>query len=84
MKTPKLTEVKAKDSFSLFLRYDDGVTGIVSLRSYLKGPVFAPLKKSSFFKKVKVYEPADTVYWPNGADIAPETLYKMAKKASKK
>jgi len=37
------------------------------------GLVFEPLKEPAYFQRFFVE--AGTVSWPNGADIAPETLY---------
>ena len=42
--------------------------------------VFEPLRDQAFFVKVRVDPDAATVIWPNGADLAPETLYEEARK----
>jgi hypothetical protein len=41
------------------------------------GPVFEPLKDPEYFQRF--FLEGGTVAWPNGADVAPETLYERAK-----
>ena len=63
--------------YSLDLEFKDGTRKRVNLRRHLWGPVFEPLKDPNYFRRVKLDRLAGTVVWPNGADIAPETLYSM-------
>jgi hypothetical protein len=43
----------------------------------MDGPVFEPLKDPGCFQRF--FLEGGTVTWPNGADVAPETLYERAK-----
>jgi hypothetical protein len=40
--------------------------------------VFAPLADPQYFAKVRLDEELGTIVWPNGADIAPDTLHRLA------
>jgi hypothetical protein len=76
---PKVVEVRPLDGYLLWLRFQDGVSGVVDLSAELWGPVFEPLKDEAFFAQVFVHPEIDTVAWPNGADLAPEFLYRAAR-----
>ena len=73
---PQVVRATYVKDFCLRLAFNDGVEANVDFRSWLAGPVFEPLQKTSYFRKF--FLDGGTVVWPNGADIAPETLYEAA------
>ena len=58
------------------LTFDDGVVGTVDFQPWLDGPMFEPLRDPTYFRQFFIE--GGTVAWPNGADIAPETLHASA------
>lgn len=74
---PTVVFAEHVSEFKLRLQFDDGTVGIVDFKRWLTGPVFAPLKDADAF--TRFFIDGGTVTWPNGADIAPETLYAQAK-----
>lgn len=68
------------DGYTLRLTFSDGVRADIDFSKWIKSyPFFEPLKDLNYFKNFSL--DGWTVVWPNGADIAPETLHALAVKA---
>jgi hypothetical protein len=71
-----IIEAKVHDGYTVLLRFEDGVEGVVDL-SRLIGfeGVFAPLRDRREFARLQVHGELGTICWPNGADLDPDVLY---------
>jgi len=72
-------EARYVSAYVVWLRFRDGIEGEVDLDSALAGPIFEPLRDPAQFAQFRVHPEFHTLEWPNGADIAPETLYARAR-----
>jgi hypothetical protein len=73
---PKVKTARYVEQYQVWLQFADGTAGTVDLSEELSGPIFEPLKDLDEFQKVRVHPELETLSWPNGADFAPEFLYK--------
>ena len=55
--------------------FTDGSRRQIDLEPFLHRGIFKELHPIEAFLRLKVDKVAGTIVWPNGADIAPETLY---------
>ena len=70
---PSIVEVQVRGGYEVRLVFNDGLEGTVDLSGWLMGPVFEPVRDLHYFQRLFV--DGGAIAWPNGADIAPETLY---------
>jgi hypothetical protein len=78
---PRATAVEVIHPYELRLTFEDGTSGFIDFRPLLfkrETGVFAALRDPVDFAKVRVDLEADTIVWPNGADIDPWVLYEKA------
>ena len=68
-------QAKIIKDYTVELVFDDLKKGIVNLRKYLGCGIFKELLDQKKFRQMKVDAELGTICWPNGADIAPDTLY---------
>ena len=81
MAMPELVDVTAVEVIGdhrLRLAFDDGSAGDVSFVDDDFRGVFEPLRDPAYFAQVKLDHELGTITWPNGADVAPETLHLWA------
>lgn len=74
---PKVKKAEYLEGYKLWIEFADGKSGVVDLTEELWGPVFEPLREPSTFRQVRVHPELETLSWPNGADFAPEFLYRQ-------
>ena len=71
-----LDEVKElrKGPHRLWVRFADGMEGIVDLSSLSGRGMFAPLVDQAFFARASV-DDSGAVCWPNSADLVPNAMH---------
>lgn len=70
---PVVIDAEYQGEFRIRIVFSDGLEGTIDFSEWLSGPIFEPLKQPDYF--ARFFVDGGTVVWPNGADIAPETLH---------
>ena len=73
---PSVIRAEYRGGYRIHLIFNDNSEKTIDFLPWLDGPVFEPLKHLDYFRRF--FLDGGTVAWPNGADIAPETLYATA------
>ena len=74
---PTVVHAEYRGDRNIRVTFSDGLERTIDFSEWLTGPIFEPLKEAAYFGRFFI--DGGTVAWPNGADIAPETLYERAK-----
>jgi hypothetical protein len=69
-----LIEVSPREGCGLFVRYDDGASGVVDLSSFVGKGVFKAWLEPGVFEQVRLTE-AGHPEWPGEIDLCPDALY---------
>lgn len=70
----KITEVKPLEKYKLFLRFDDGVSGVVDLSDIAGRGVFAAWKRDGIFDQVRITK-LGALEWPGELDLCADAVY---------
>ena len=70
----KITEAKPVDRFQVFLRFDDGVSGMVDLSDFAGRGVFVAWQQEGVFEQLSI-STAGALQWPGDLDLCPDSLY---------
>ena len=73
-----VTAVEVVGDHRLRLAFEDGAMGEVDFSGWAWRGVFEALADPSYFSRVSLDGELGTIVWPNGADLAPETLHAWA------
>jgi len=71
----RIVEVEVVGEHRLRLVFEDGVSGEVDASGWDWRGVFEPLSDPAYFARVELDHELGSIRWPNGADVAPETLH---------
>jgi len=72
---PKIQNIRYTGDYTYHIRFTDDREGTVDFKPFLWGEVFEQVRDKNYFKQAFIDKTAGTITWPNGVDIAPETLY---------
>ena len=76
MLQPRVTSVARLPDFTLKVSFDNGVSGIVDVRPYIRGSWYGRLADPAYFRTVHTSDGG--IQWADGQDIAPHELYDCA------
>ncbi len=73
----RVSEVRVIEDRAVWVRFADGLEGVVRFPPDFFQGVFSPLSAPEKFREISVV--GGIVTWPGGLDIAPDTMYDEVK-----
>jgi len=70
---PTVTRAEHQGEYFVRVTFNDNSQKTIDFLPWLDGPIFEALRSPRCFRQF--FLDGGTIAWPNGADIAPETLY---------
>jgi hypothetical protein len=70
----QITEVKPLEKYKLFLRFDDGVSGVIDVSDIAGRGVFEAWNRDGIFERVRITT-LGALEWPGELDLCPDSLY---------
>ena len=70
----KITDAKPVDRFHVFLRFENGASGIVDLSHLAGRGVFRAWLEGHLFEQLSISQ-AGALQWPGELDLCPDSLY---------
>ena len=71
---PKPVEVKPLENYRIWVRYSDGVEGVVDLSDLVGKGIFAAWEDYQEFQKVHI-GPSGEIAWSEEIDMCPDAIY---------
>ena len=71
-----ITECRAERNYTLWLRFDDGLEGSVSLGDLVLTESYLAISDEETFSRVEIDPVSNTVTWGGGINLDPEMLYR--------
>ena len=70
---PRVIEAEYLKDYRIKVKFTNGLIKEIDCEKYIDGGIFEKIKDREVFKNFFI--DGWTISWPNGADIAPDTLY---------
>lgn len=67
-----IAEIIPKDNYMLYIKAEDGMTGLFDVKPYLDSDIFTPLKEKGEFERI--HNGKYFIEWDCGADLSVDTI----------